>query len=279
MRPWALTFVAVLASSGGARAWSQPSAAAAKPYLETTLRSAVLDEQRRLLIRLPRRYELEPNARYPVAYKLDGDNQLASFDESLAAHQAAGKTDMIVVAIPNARGMRNRDLTPASLHQSEGADGRMGTGEMGRGDRFLEFIEKELIPHVEASYRTTPQRVFVGHSRGALLVLQSLLGKPELFHARFVFSAPLTRDERRLIADTRSFLAENPQLRSLVYFNWGERENEGMNQSAAAMRELLESGAPMGLRWVIERAPGADHQTTAAPAFASALRWLSAQPQ
>jgi predicted alpha/beta superfamily hydrolase len=261
---------ALLASPGAASC--QPDA---PPYLETRLRSAVLDEERRLLIRQPRAYEQDGRQRYPVLYKLDGDNQLRSFDESLAELHASGKApDMIIVAIPNARGQRNRDLTPPSLHQSEGADGRMGTGEMGRGDRFLDFVEKELIPHVEAHYRTTPQRLFVGHSRGALLVLHSLLVKPDLFQARFVFSAPLTRDERRMIADTRKFLAENAGHRSQVYFNWGERENEGMQQSAASMHELLAAAAPKGLRWTIERAPGADHQTTPALAFPAALQWL-----
>jgi predicted alpha/beta superfamily hydrolase len=250
----------------------QPRAAAP---LEARLRSSVLDEERRLLVRLPRGYEQDAQQRYPVVYKLDGDNQLASFDDSLAAHHAAGGPDMIIVAIPNARGQRNRDLTPATLHQDEAPDGRMGTGEKGRGDRFLEFIEKELVPWVDARYRTTPQRLFVGHSRGGLLVLQSLIDKPELFQARFVFSAPLLRDERRLILDTASFLGARPELRSSLYLNWGELENDGMNQSCLAMQALLGQAAPKRLRWAIERAPGADHQATPALAFPAALRWYS----
>jgi len=86
----------------------------------------------------------------------------------------------------------------------------------------------------------------------------------------------LTRDERRLVVDTRTFLAEHPEHRSALYLNWDEAENEGMNASAAAMKQLLCERAPKALRWAIERAPGADHQATPALAFPSALQWLFA---
>src|SRR6185436_14646765 len=104
------------------------------------------------------------------------------YDDAIDVLSSAGvMPDLIVVAIPNGRGMRNRDLTPASLHQEGNEDGSMGTGEMGRGDRFLDFLQQELIPYVEKQYRTTQERILAGHSRGALLVLESLLSKPDLF--------------------------------------------------------------------------------------------------
>jgi predicted alpha/beta superfamily hydrolase len=221
---WLLRVGALLVLPAAGQAQTPPGPAPQAPYLTETLRSSVLGEDRRLLIRLPPGYDADSKARYPVLYKLDGDNGLRSFDESLAALRgSAGVREMIIVAIPNGRGQRNRDLTPASLHQESASEGGMGTGEMGRGDRFLDFIERELIPHVEKNYRTEAERVFVGHSRGALLVVQSLLSKPSLFAARFVFSAPLMRDEQRLIKDTRKFLAEHADHRSSIYFNWGEQ--------------------------------------------------------
>lgn len=143
---------------------------------------------------------------------------------------------------------------------------------MGRGDRFLDFLQHELIPYINQHYRTTPERILAGHSRGALLVLQSLLSKPDLFRARFVFSAPLMRDEQRLVADARTFFKSNPGLKSFLYFNWGEAENEGMNKSYQAMKTLLTQDAPKGLRWTIERARAADHQQTPLAALPSALR-------
>ena len=210
--------------------------------------------------------------RYPVLYKFDGDNQLDRYDHSIdILNSIDAIPDLIVVAIPNGRGMRNRDLTPASLHQDGNESGQIGTGEMGRGDRFLDFVEQELVPYIEKSYRTTEERILAGHSRGALLVLQSLISKPGLFQARFVFSAPLMRDEQRLIVDARRFFRDNAGLKSFLYCNWGEAENEGMTKSYLAMKALLGSDAPRGLRWTIERARAANHQQTQIIALPSAL--------
>jgi predicted alpha/beta superfamily hydrolase len=247
---------------------------------QQSFQSAVLGEERRILIRLPRHYERDAAVRYPVLYKFDGDNQLQRYSDSIDVLSSADAIpDMIVVAIPNGRGQRNRDLTPASLHQQEAPDGKMGTGEMGRGDRFLEFLAQELIPHIDKQFRTTSERLLAGHSRGALLALQSLLSRPDLFQARFVFSAPLMRDEQRMIADTQAFLRENSKHQSFLYCNWGEAENEGMSRSYEAMKAVLTKEAPKGLRWTIERARAADHQQTPILALPSALReYFQSQP-
>lgn len=257
-----------------ARGWdcqAQTTTATPQPA-QLVLKSSLLSEERRILVRLPRYYDLDTAARYPVLYKFDGDNQLARYDHSVDILTSMDVIpDLIIVAIPNGRGMRNRDLTPASLHQDGNEKGEMGTGEMGRGDQFLDFIEQELIPYVEANYRTTQERILAGHSRGALLVLQSLLSKPDLFQARLMFSAPLMRDEQRLITDTRKFVRDHPKTKSFLYCNWGENENEGMSRSYDAMKALLTADAPKGLRWTIERARAADHQQTPTIALPSAL--------
>lgn len=243
-----------------------------------TLHSNLLEEDRRIIVRLPRHYTLDTEKRYAVLYKFDGDNELPRYDSSIdVLHTAGLMPDLIVVAIPNGPGKRNRDLTPASLHQTEGVGEEMGTGPMGGGDRFLDFVEKELIPYIDTQYRTTSERILAAHSRGALLALHSLITKPDLFQARFVFSAPLMRDQRRLITDTRNFLKTNPKYRSFLYCNWGEAENPGMNQSYEAMKALLTTTAPQGLRWATGRARAANHQQTQAIALPAALRQYFAQ--
>lgn len=262
--------------SPGAGATATSSAAETNtpepPYTIERLHSTVLNEERAVLIRLPRHYRRDTSTRYPVLFKLDGGNGLERYDATIDILSCTDAIpDLILVAIPNARGQRNRDMTPPRLHQEFDVTGKMGTGEMGGGDRFLEFMERELIPHLEQRYRMAAPRILAGHSRSALLVLESLLSKPDLFAARFIFSAPLLRDEQRMLVDTRAFLARHPEHRSFVYFNWGENENDGMNRSQDAMRDLLRATAPVGLRWTIERARGADHQQTPLLALPAAL--------
>ena len=246
-------------------------------YLEENVHSAILYEDRRIIVRLPRHYQIDTSRRYPVLFKLEGDSGLKRYDDCIDILSGADVIpDMIVVAIPNARGQRNRDMTPPTLHQDNDGTQTVLTGEMGRGDRFLDFIEQELIPYVDNHYRTAAPRVLAGHSRSALLVLHSLLTKPDLFQGRFIFSAPLMREDQRLIVDTRAFLAKHRDHRSFVYFNWGEDENPGMGESHGAMKQLLTEQAPSGLTWVIERVRGADHQQTPVLALPSALRELFA---
>jgi hypothetical protein len=57
---------------------SHPMAAqdAGKPIVighTVTLRSKILNEDRRINIDLPERYQFDPTARYPVMYQLDGE--------------------------------------------------------------------------------------------------------------------------------------------------------------------------------------------------------------
>jgi predicted alpha/beta superfamily hydrolase len=256
---------AVPAAESSSTAPSPPGerGGAEAPYAIERLHSTILGEERAALIRLPRDYARDTSARYPVLFKLDGGNGLERYAAAVDTLSDAGAIPaLILVAIPNARGQRNRDMTPARLHQEFEVSGKMATGEMGQGDRFLDFLEQELIPHIERRYRTAAPRILAGHSRSALLVLESLLSKPTLFDARLIFSAPLLRDEQRMIADTRAFLTTHPEHRSFIYLNWGESENGGMGQSHDAMCELLRESAPKGLRWTIARASGADHQQT-----------------
>ena len=257
--------LAILVTGGAAYAQTPPAEPAPAPdaFEELSLPSAVLSEARRIIVRLPAHYARDATRRFAVVYKLDGTNGLPHYDATIGVlHSLDLMPDVIVVAIPNARGMRNRDLTPPTLHQDGGEDGATGTGEMGRGDRFLEFIRTELIPHIDRTYRTTSERILAGHSRGALIVMHSLITEPEQFSGRFLFSAPLTRDGGRLLEDARAFLQKTASLRSFVYFNWGGAENEGMQKSSDRMVALLQERSPKGLRWVAERAAGADHQAT-----------------
>src|SRR5215207_466897 len=78
-----------------------------------TLRSKILNEDRRINVRLPDRYEQYPSEGYPVLYQLDGGAPgpfyyLAGLVDYLS--EGAGRIPhMIVVGIPNTD--RTRDLS------------------------------------------------------------------------------------------------------------------------------------------------------------------------
>jgi hypothetical protein len=85
---------------------------------------------------------------------------------------------MIIVAIENSD--RNRDMMPVI------AEGYPGPP---RAENFLSFIEKELIPSIEKTYRTSGQKILKGQSLSGLFTLYALLTKPTLFEAYIGHSA------------------------------------------------------------------------------------------
>lgn len=131
-----------------------------------TIRSVILDQVRRINVVFPASYVRSPaERRYPVTIVLDGESNLpatAAVADELARHGMI--PEMIIVAIENANGMRGRvhDLTPPGLSVS-------GSTLNEGGDRFLDFIERELLPAVDRQWRGAEPRAFIGHSSGAVL--------------------------------------------------------------------------------------------------------------
>ena len=180
--------------------------------VHTTLRSAVLGEDRELVVHLPAGYDRDPDRRYPVIYVLDGDSQQAHTAESAALLARLGvMPEVIVVGAPPVDGQgRARDYTPPGMRQ----DAELPGGPEGRADRFLAFLQDELIPRIERDYRTAGPRMLAGNSRGGLLVVYSLIAAPALFDARFAFSPALWRDGDAIVSELDRFLASSPARRT-----------------------------------------------------------------
>lgn len=130
------------------------------------MQSPLLGATRRIDVVLPPSWkESPPSRRYPVAVIFDGETTLP------ATAAAAGELmrnamipELILVAIANAGGAQARvhDLTPPGLSVS-------GSTLNEGGDRFLDFIEKELLPTLDRQLRGGEPRILVGHSSGAIL--------------------------------------------------------------------------------------------------------------
>lgn len=109
--------------------------------------STILHETRRVRVALPASYaRTGPERRYPVTIVLDGGSLLAPVETVSRELAANGQIpESIVVGIENTD--RLRDLTPPGLSVS-------GSSLSEGGDRFLDFIEKELLPRIELRSRT-----------------------------------------------------------------------------------------------------------------------------
>jgi hypothetical protein len=134
--------------------------------------SAILKERRKVLVVLPASYARSASdRRYPVTVMVDGELLLAPVAAVSDELSRNGQIpESVIIAIENtgatdrlsADDKRVYDLTPPGLSVS-------GSGLNEGGDRFLDFIEQELLPAVDRRFRTAPPRTFVGLSSGAIL--------------------------------------------------------------------------------------------------------------
>jgi predicted alpha/beta superfamily hydrolase len=172
--------------------------------------SATLEESRPYLVYTPPSYSdttVTPQ-RYPVLYLLDGDAHFHSVSGLIqilgtGVNGTFAVPEMIVVAIPNTD--RTRDMTPT--HVEVGFDGEPSPGLESSGGMpaFFTFLRTELIPHIDAEYRTMPYRVFVGHSLGGITTINALYSIPETFDAYVAIDPSLWWDDRTLLMKARDY--------------------------------------------------------------------------
>ena len=150
------------------------------------LASAILRETRPVHVVLPPSYARSaPGRRYPVIVVLDGESSVPA--ATAAAYELSGNgqiPEALIVAIPNLDPLRGRvhDLTPPGLSVS-------GSSLSEGGDRFLDFIERELLPAVDRQLRGGEPRTLVGHSSGAVLATYAAATRPA-FRAVVAIDAP-----------------------------------------------------------------------------------------
>jgi predicted alpha/beta superfamily hydrolase len=214
------------------------------------VQSSILAERRDLIVSLPESYQRETARRYPVLYVLDGSSHATHTAASARLLARIGvMPEIIVVGIPSSRENRDRDYTPPTMH--------------GGADRFLHFLEGELIPHVERTYRATSIRMLAGNSRGGLFVMYSLIARPDLFSARFAYSPALCRDDDRIIAELAKALKTRTAAPGFLYLSLGDGENEKMTRAFRKAVGVIQASAPPTLRWRADITRGANHQNNA----------------
>jgi predicted alpha/beta superfamily hydrolase len=146
-----------------------------------TITTRTVKQDYRISVALPPSYPSHPEKSYPTIYLLDANWYFGMVTEITRAMYFDGHfPETIVVgigypvdepleqAIQQVIDLRIRDLTPIKDEAYE----RGGSRQSGGAAEFLKFIQTELIPIIEADYRTNPAvRVLAGHSLGGLFAL------------------------------------------------------------------------------------------------------------
>ena len=162
------------------------------------LYSALLHENRILNVYLPYGYDTDSNKTYPVVYVLDGSIDedfihLAGIVQFASFSWIEMIPESIVVGIANVD--RKRDFTYPSTNPIDQKE----FPTSGKSSEFIRFIEKEVQPFIDSTYRTANTRTIVGQSLGGLLATEILFKKPELFDNYIIVSPSLWWDDEKLL--------------------------------------------------------------------------------
>jgi predicted alpha/beta superfamily hydrolase len=186
-----------------------------------SVQSDILDENRKIWIHVPGNGgdDIFGAKKYPVLYLLDGPGHFYSVTGMIKQLSTTnGNTivpEMIVVAIPNTN--RTRDLTPSHADVSPFGGDSAWLKDSGGGEKFTDFIEKELIPYIDQNYPTAPYRTYVGHSFGGLTVINTLITRPELFDNYVAIDPSLWWNDQGTLNNAKLKLAETDFKNKSLY--------------------------------------------------------------
>jgi predicted alpha/beta superfamily hydrolase len=235
------------------------------------IKSQVLGEERTVLVRVPQGYARATGERFPVLYMTDGDAHIqhTSGTVSFLARNAR-MPEMIVVGITNTD--RTRDLTPTHVAQlPDNPNARFPTS--GGADKFLKFIETELIPFVESKYRTQSYRALAGHSLGGLFAVHTMLTKPELFNAYIAVSPSLQWDNFVLIGRVKEFFKARKELNRTLFTSLGNEPGD-IGDAFGLFRDALGKQQVKGFVWEAVKYDDEDHGSVVLRSHYAGLRKL-----
>ncbi|HEX8148751.1 MAG TPA: alpha/beta hydrolase-fold protein [Pyrinomonadaceae bacterium] len=260
-----LALLAALLTGTRAAAQSPPPYEAPE---RVVIRSQVLGEERVIYVRTPPGYA-RGRERFPVLYLTDGDAHIQQASATVAFLAGnARMPEMIVVGITNTD--RTRDLTPTHVEQLPTNPGlRWPTS--GGADKFLKFVETELIPLVESKYRTQPYRVFAGHSLGGLFAVHTLFTRPELFNAYIAASPALQWDNFLLVGRAREFFGARRELNRTLFVSLAA-EAGGIGSAFGQFRDVLGRQQAKGFVWEAARFEDEDHFSAVLRGYYAGLR-------
>ncbi|MFT4926810.1 MAG: putative alpha/beta superfamily hydrolase [Phenylobacterium sp.] len=240
--------------------------------IDQVLKSKILAEERKYQIRLPNGYSPQGSAKYPVLYLLDGPTHVDHVASTMEYLSRAGHMPQLLIVSIDSQQSRFRDMTPVLNHEKN--------PNSGGGDKFLDFIEKELIPEVEKNYPVEPFRILSGHSLTGLITFHALKTRPHLFQAHFAISPSFQWNLQHAVDGFEQFIKDNSSLKNVLFLSIANegliknKDGDDMYQGFLAIRSILEQKAPKNLAWSALHFPQEEHSTIPVIGHFKAFRHL-----
>ncbi len=205
--------------------------------------SKYLDEKRAIEIYLPPSYQKLETKRYPVMYVMDGQEYFlhpVAYQRMLRFKDKS--PELIVVGINTDRRKRRKLLYEDA-------------------NKFISFLTKELIPHIDKNYRTLKEkeRSYFGWEMAGGLGLEIFALHQNTFNAFFIASPTHLTEERISALDTN--IVKNRSNKTYLYFSRAPEETY-IEQSLNKTDSILKIHNSSNIIWEIDNLLNEDHYTT-----------------
>jgi predicted alpha/beta superfamily hydrolase len=231
-----------------------------------------LGETRDVLIWLPKSYQAgegpEP-ARYPVLYVLDGGSYFEPFAgmvRYLSTYELI--PELIVVAVPHRDRMAELTFTTANAEYGDWPTS-------GHAESFQSFLEEELVPSIDAAFRTHPFRILVGHSLGGLFAVESLRRSPDSFQATIALSPSFAWNQFEWLRASGTLFDDVASWRHFLFISMEPRDEETARR-LATFGALVKVQAPTGFEYELQTYPNESHTSVGFVGLLQSLRHLYA---
>ena len=253
----------------------------------TRFYSKIVADTFSIFINLPNDYNPSQKEKYPVVYLLDANLYFDIIATTINKYSEVGLAPSVILVgigykdFPTMDSLRNRDDTyPIAIPEYE-------MNVSGGADKFLSFINNELIPFVDNKYRTdTSKRTLMGHSLAGYFtnyaLLQNLLGKSNSLSCYIAASPSLHYNHYYLLNQLKESTKQSRNKKLKVYITYGGLEdNENaedssvlkLNDVSEQLSQLLSVKQSSSIIYKSDIFSNLGHMDTQIPTFIKGLQW------
>lgn len=199
----------------------------------------------RVSVSVPMGYDPKAETKYPVLYVLDG---FYSFPLMHEMHKMmAGEIEPAIIvgigddriSLPEWIIQRYPILSfdnvayEDSFHVAMALRGAPVKLHSGDGALYYDAIKKEVIPFIEANYKTSTDRGLTGHSLSSLFASHVLFKDPGYFSKIGINSAPLFVNDDETLRLEKAFFASRKTLQGKIFISASSLEGKNLFEKRA----------------------------------------------
>lgn len=196
-------------------------------------------------VALPENYSPEAQT-YATIYLLDGEQDFGFVAENCKKISHNLSTSNVLVVSIGYGNNRADDYTPTKANEGGGG-----------AEKFMQFIENELIPRIESEYAVDTlrsSRTILGHSFGGLLGAYAFTNHNSVFGNYLMLSPSIWYDNEIMLSLEQENREFNSVSQQLVFLGLGQLENQGrmLAPFEAFYQQLRDNYSNLGIQRHLE---------------------------